>query len=710
MRAVLADKVFSRWEKIKTHLQGSPAPSPNSQAGSPEKHFDSIKRKPKMKDSMLSTNASEEEENVSPSHINKTPSPIRNILVPVRGGEGAISTKESSDSTAISSFSEEECELCTENLTLADVTFPILCTSKQCNFNACLSCTHQMVSSAQNDLQEASDGNVFFLRLDKHCPDCRSDFMVSLQDVVVLREDYLAKERRAALTAKEKEAAAAIEAEAEKGEGFEVELRRSGCGILEAEEFEHRKNLELRAKYLAVDTRDEPDHEQNKEKTVTWDDPENIYQVSLAKHRYDERIMDVHASICTPVGAAALASTHPPSAQRRYSRSESKAIRQRVQYIDSKLYAGWKHAMSEAEQDYVKELMTSGSEVSLAQATEVLASISQMSKTISSPPHNNSSSNLVGMNGGYSSSPTSPPKTNNYVPKLSTRHITYSNNAQKQSNSPRSNKKPPLTNTSRPTHITRQGTNGTNRSGASAAVRNNSRTPSSLQREYAERRAIEDMYPFPTRMPVSFQVPATFKPMDTHAFMTFADDESLYTDWRKATARGSRRLSEEERRQRIRVTLVDDAYHRLSHNMWQVWVRKRIGNVKGIDHVKRGVRVMPPVQSDASNSDDVDPFAENAEPWKRVVITSVKGPIGRFGVRVGDVVTHVDGERFLGNAEMLTSYLEQRRLDMQRRRSIMGSHIVVNADKGTAWALRILSYLAATDFEKGGEETDDLML
>lgn len=654
-----------------------------------------------------STNALEEEETVSPSHKQKAPSsPIRHIVVPDTADDGGVfSTKESSDSTAISSFSEEECELCTETLTMADVTFPILCTSAQCNFNACLSCTRQMVASAQNDLQEASDGNVFFLRLDKHCPDCRSDFMVSLQDVVVLRKDYLAKERRAALTAKEQEVAAAIEAEVERGEGFEVELRRSGCGILEAEELEHRANLELRAKYLTIDTRDEPDHEHNKSKAVTWDDPEHIYQVSLAKHRYDERIMDVHATICTPAGAAALAATQPPSARRRYSRSESKAIQKRVQYIDSKLYSGWEHAMSEAEREYVKELMTSGSEVSLAQATEVLASISQMSKTINSPPHNNSSNDLVGMSGGYS---TSPSKTNNYVPKLST-NIAYSHHAQKQSNSPRSNNKPPLTNASRPTPLTRQGTSGTNRSGASAAVRNNSRTPSSLQREFAERRAIEDLYPFPTRMPVSFQVPATFKPMDTNPFMTFSDDESLYTDWRKATGGGSRRLGEEERRQRIRVALVDDAYHRLAHNMWQVWVRKRIGNVKGIDHVKRGVRVMPPVQNDSSNSDDVDPFAENAEPWKRVVVTSVKGPIGRFGVRVGDVVTHVDGERFLGDAEMLTSYLEQRRIDMQRRGIAMGSHIVVNADKGTAWALRILSYLAATDFEKGGEADDSML-
>lgn len=536
-----------------------------------------------------------------------------------------------------------------------------------------------MVASAQNDLQEASDGNVFFLRLDKHCPDCRSDFVVSLRDVALLRDDYLDKER-----------ARVVEEDRQGGEGFEVDLNTCitgdaataamcGCGVVDSE----LSAQQLRSKYLNIDQiQDEEGKAQDLE-----------YNVSLAKHRYEERIMDPHAGVT----AARSVSTH--QLDRLPSRQESKAIRQRVQYIDSKLYAGWEHAMSEAEQLYVKELMTSGSEEQLAQATEILASISQMNKTPATSPVASSS---------YSAT---------HVPKLST-HITSHHGRQahahqpprNNTNSPKS--KPPLTHTpmSRPIPITRQGTNGS-RSAASASVRNGvqTRTPSSLQREFSQRRAIEDMYPFPSRMPVSFQLPVMFRPMDNQPILTFSDDESFYQDWQKAVEGASRRFNVEERNQRIKVALVDDAYHRLSHNMWQVRNRKRIGNEVGIDHVKRGVRVMPPVQSeDFIKDDDVDPFDENDEPWRRVVVTAVKGPIGRLGVRVGDVVTHVDGDRFRGNADTLRAYLEKRRKKMKTRGAnamlASGSHIVVNADKGTAYAIRTLSFLAATDFQKGDAE------
>ena len=672
MKALVGDKMVSQWEqrfeKIKTQWRGGPTaaskPSPKHQQYQQQQQH--LHRHQQQQS--LPTLESPEPPTPTVRVVVTPKSPLRRRVI-----METQPSKDNSDSTAISSsFAEEDCELCTTPLSSLDLKFPILCTSQQCHFNACLNCTKQMFASAQNDLQEASDGNVFFLRLDKHCPDCRSDFMVSLGDVVLLREHYLKKEQKEV----------GVQKEAQKGEGFEVDLNTcitggaavmcvtSSCGVEDGVQDSELTARQLRSKYLNV-----------VEEEDTIQDQE--YKVSLAKHRYEERIMDPHAG----GPRAPPAPTHQIN-RRLPSRSESKRIRQRVQYIDSKLYSGWEHAMSEAEQLYVKELMTSGSEEQLAQATEILASISEMNKTPTA-----------------ASTTTSTYAAPSHVPKLSTNNV-YS---QHHHYSPKS--KPPLTKSTRPAPINRQGTGGTTRSTASSSTRNisgqQSRTQSHLQREFAERRAIEDMYPFPARMPVSVQLPVKFRPMDPQqSVLTFSDDESFYQDWKRAIDAGSRtRLSDEDRKQRIKVALVEDAYHRLSHNMWHHLVRKRVGNEVGVDHVKRGVRVMPPVQSETFiKDDDVDPFDENDDPWRRVVVTAAKGPIGRLGVRVGDVVTHVDGERFRGNADTLRSYLEKRRKSMKARgKNAMiasGSHIVVNADKGTAYALRTLSFLAATDFEK----------
>jgi len=79
-------------------------------------------------------------------------------------------------------------------------------------------------------------------------------------------------------------------------------------------------------------------------------------------------------------------------------------------------------------------------------------------------------------------------------------------------------------------------------------------------------------------------------------------------------------------------------------------------------------------------------------PWRRVVVASVSGPLARQGLRQGDVITHINGEEFDGNAEKLRDIL-----DWTWRGGGEGQHadhtiqIVVNAERGTAEVLRLRS-------------------
>lgn len=318
--------------------------------------------------------------------------------------------------------------------------------------------------------------------------------------------------------------------------------------------------------------------------------------------------------------------------------------------------------MTPAEQEYVKDLMTSGGTEPLAQAADILASISQMNdlqKRVMAPP------DPPGAPGAHSPSNQSTSSTNSTSPL-------------RKNNSSTSLRRPASMNR----HISRSG------STASSISRSGT---SDLQREYAQRRKIEAMYPFPVRMPRSLPLPLDFNPYDrSNAAITFVDDESFYQDYTNARDAGG---TTREKELRLIQAWVTDSYQRLSFNFWNEVVRKPTFSI-GVDHIQRGARVMPPLKKKLNGRDCVDPM-----PWRRVVVSSVKGPLASIGVRAGDVITHLDGERFRGNADTLKACLEKRRREGHRKGLLSGSHIVLNAEPGTAYALRILSHLTATEVE-----------
>jgi len=86
---------------------------------------------------------------------------------------------------------EMDCPICLEELDPTDDLHPLQCTSDRCHFNFCLSCIESLLTSANDDYVEASDGNRH-VKVFLHCPNCRSDLGGTIRKTLLLRKvDYI---------------------------------------------------------------------------------------------------------------------------------------------------------------------------------------------------------------------------------------------------------------------------------------------------------------------------------------------------------------------------------------------------------------------------------------------------------------------------------------------------------------------------------------
>mmetsp|Transcript_16127 Transcript_16127/g.35099 ORF Transcript_16127/g.35099 Transcript_16127/m.35099 type:complete len:506 (-) Transcript_16127:52-1569(-) len=81
---------------------------------------------------------------------------------------------------------EIECPLCLLPLDTHDLSHPLQCWSRHCQFNCCVECLERLIESAKDNDMEASDGNTFRVRL--HCPNCRSNLGATIRDTLLLRK------------------------------------------------------------------------------------------------------------------------------------------------------------------------------------------------------------------------------------------------------------------------------------------------------------------------------------------------------------------------------------------------------------------------------------------------------------------------------------------------------------------------------------------
>ncbi|KAL7563927.1 hypothetical protein ACA910_009481 [Epithemia clementina (nom. ined.)] len=72
---------------------------------------------------------------------------------------------------------DEDCPLCCNPMTLADVSYPLHCPSAHCDFNMCTACIQGMQKSDADGYEQASDGS-HQVKYHIACPMCRSKYHV----------------------------------------------------------------------------------------------------------------------------------------------------------------------------------------------------------------------------------------------------------------------------------------------------------------------------------------------------------------------------------------------------------------------------------------------------------------------------------------------------------------------------------------------------
>jgi hypothetical protein len=332
--------------------------------------------------------------------------------------------------------------------------------------------------------------------------------------------------------------------------------------------------------------------------------------------------------------------------------------------IDPTLLGGLEFAMSLQEQKYVTQLMTSGYPDQLCQAAQILSGTADLIRR--------------GMVPTVQSSSNTTPINNNHV----------------------------AANTARTTAaLQAANTNATMRHGYSnAGIRTNRSRDGEREthvthfQKEMEKKAREKLRrPLPARMPLSVTLSTgefeklAFKSRREEGGVDIKNDQPK--SWLKTLfGRGTESMNGS-----ASMTFVDDEW---DGTVADAFARARIGPVPGNRNqlqVQKRVSPKNPVEqigvknilamgddNDGESSQDRRPSVR----YQRVLVASVRGQAGKSGIMKGDVVTHVNGEVFLGNADELNTLL----VNAYEEEGFDGVVIiVVNAETCTAEALRLRS-------------------
>lgn len=331
--------------------------------------------------------------------------------------------------------------------------------------------------------------------------------------------------------------------------------------------------------------------------------------------------------------------------------------------IDTDLFSGLTLLLTEDEQRYISQLMTSGDTDKVAHGVQLLSSISEFSRQQRqhrqhhgiSPSVKAGSSTSIGSNSRNVSRTVS--QSSRY-PSTSTRTLRtgWSSTA----------KKPIAT------------------SAVAARAIAMSQSAEEKIQAAAERRAKEHWKrnPLPRRMPKSVTldiiIPATIKNNSNsnnsiyHATVSlpllFTNDE-----WDGTIADAFRRVQIDRRTNQV-----------IKEKENQITVEKKKLSW-GKNFTKKTIRNTTKYYA-ADDKDDIVQTPELCEgytgPVQRVIVASVKGQAANRGVQVGDVVTHLNGERFQGSADDLLRHIQ-----VLAERGDNSVTLVFNAEPSIAAAL-----------------------
>ena len=325
--------------------------------------------------------------------------------------------------------------------------------------------------------------------------------------------------------------------------------------------------------------------------------------------------------------------------------------KRKIEHVDNMLFFGLEHSMSEPERAYVVQLMTSGDTEKLVQAAQILGSIVHMNRIRQTLPKE---------------------EAKDSDEDHSLRAIGSSHSMSSTSSAFHSQRTPPRRHAS-----------------SASGVPMPSHFVSHIQQQTAQRNKWSTMYPLPFRMPRVVTLPINFDLSLRNCPIRFVDDESTLSF-----------LKYNERYNRInyedRLKIVQDAFSTLSVSPW-----KRVNRVVKTDcsNFPGAENIMLGLEHDVEDRQ----LPDMKVPWRRVIVSYVHRSFSNdSGLRVGDVVTHLDGEPFDGNVEKLKFVLDAKKNEDKVESDTATVEIVVNAEVSVAEALRLRSFMARNQ----GDEVD----
>ena len=234
------------------------------------------------------------------------------------------------------------CPICTCDMDLHDASYPMLCPT-QCGYNFCTDCAQLLVRSSEDGYEMASDGSRQ-VKVRLLCPQCRGDLSSTIADTVLVRAHLRASEKYGGVPDSELGAA-------------ELQLKHGGAAA-EAE-------------------------------------------LAKAQERYGAWARRLHgaSAAAVPPGGRAVAPGRGECGEQAGDKPGGGRVAPLS--IDTTVFNGLESAMTEEEQRFVTQKMTSGNPARLAEAAQILAGISEMNLKGVTPSMRSRSS---------SASPTFPPQ------------------------------------------------------------------------------------------------------------------------------------------------------------------------------------------------------------------------------------------------------------------------------------------------------------
>lgn len=314
--------------------------------------------------------------------------------------------------------------------------------------------------------------------------------------------------------------------------------------------------------------------------------------------------------------------------------------------------------MSEEEKKFVTRLMTSGYPDDLSKAAQILSGIADLirngkSLSVHSAANHNNSNGIASPNSAAASAART----------AAALHTANNNNKMRHGYS----------NAGLPPARSRDGERG--------------ERISSIQKQMEEKARERVRRPLPARMPLCTCLgTGEFERMALRSRELRAAPAEPPGWFRGLLGQGAEGL-----RPGAALTFVDDQW---DGSVADAFARARIGAGENRTPVVKA-RVGPKnpaaqvsiqaILSAAAKEDRVPPIR-----FERVLVASVRGQAGKSGIQKGDVVTHVDGQVFTGNADALNTLLIKAYDEQGHDGVVM---IVVNAEECTAEALRLRSHI-----------------